>query len=464
MSSVRAWVYCNSESADFKARLANSLLSKGISTTNCEDSTDGDLGIVLFEEVESSHLATVRNASNCAGAPIYAICTRTQETAHHCWQLLKAGAEDVIYGATHQVAAELLAAQAFRRQRINALMKADPIAKQCVGESRAWNRCLYRTIDLAVHGTGPALIIGESGTGKEVASRLIHELDPRTEKGPLVVLDCSTIARDLSGSEFFGHVKGAFTGAITEREGAFSLADGGTLFLDEVGELPLRLQPELLRVIQEGVFKAVGSNLWKRTSFRLISATNRELEREVENARFRHDLFYRLASNVIRVPPLRERVEDILVLARRFLEDALGEKTPPISIEVAMYLVSRNYPGNVRQLKGLVHHMVGRYSGVGPLTLGLIPREEWPEDEEDCSSPIEAFEKAIATVLSTGLPLKEISRLAEDTAVRLAIQSSNGSLQKAAHLLSVSDRSLQLRTAAWRTTKANGVSASNSGS
>src|SRR5262249_683962 len=149
--------------------------------------------------------------------------------------------------------------------------------------------------------------IGESGTGKELIARLIHDLDSRPGKPPLVVVDCTTIVPGLSGSEFFGHERGAFTGAINTRDGAFALANGGTLFLDEIGELPQPMQAELLRVIQERKYKRVGSNAWQHTDFRLVSATNMDLESGVAKGAFRGDLYYRIAGWVCRTPPLRER-------------------------------------------------------------------------------------------------------------------------------------------------------------
>src|SRR6185295_226461 len=150
--------------------------------------------------------------------------------------------------------------------------------------------------------------------GKELLARVIHALDPRPDKGELVVLDCTTIVPELSGSEFFGHERGAYTGAVGPRDGAFALAHGGTLFLDEIGELPLALQAQLLRVVQEGTYKRVGGNAWHKASFRLVCATNRDLKEEVARGRFRGDLYHRLATNASRLPPLRDRVEDILVL------------------------------------------------------------------------------------------------------------------------------------------------------
>src|SRR6202023_58747 len=148
----------------------------------------------------------------------------------------------------------------------------------------------------------------------EVAANLIHRLNTRADKRDMVILDCSTIVSDLSGSEFFGHERGAFTGALTERQGAFALANGGTLFLDEIGELPLPLQAQLLRVVQERTYKRLGGNTWRRTDFRLVCATNRDLVELIRRGEFRADLYYRIASFVCKLPALRERLEDIIPL------------------------------------------------------------------------------------------------------------------------------------------------------
>jgi transcriptional regulator with GAF, ATPase, and Fis domain len=153
-----------------------------------------------------------------------------------------------------------------------------------------------------------------------MVARLIHNLDSRPGKGNLVVLDCTTVVPSLSGSEFFGHDRGAYTGAVLERKGAFELADGGTLFLDEVGELPAPMQAELLRVVQEGTFKRVGSNLWRKSEFRLICATNRNLEEEQEVGTFRSDFYYRIAGWKLRLPSLRERPDDIVALFLHFYQ------------------------------------------------------------------------------------------------------------------------------------------------
>ena len=193
-----------------------------------------------------------------------------------------------------------------------------------------WRSALRDIVEVGYFSDVDVLISGESGTGKELAAQLIHTLDQRPGKQDLVVVDCTTIVPSLSGSELFGHERGAFTGAVAAREGAFALADGGTLLLDEVGELPQELQAELLRVVQEGTYKRVGSNRWQKTRFRLVCATNRDLEADCEAGTFRSDLFFRLAAARIRMPALRERAEDVACLAEHFLAAWDGE-APPLS-------------------------------------------------------------------------------------------------------------------------------------
>jgi transcriptional regulator with GAF, ATPase, and Fis domain len=196
----------------------------------------------------------------------------------------------------------------------------------------------------------------------------------------MVVLDCTTVVPSLSGSEFFGHEKGAFTGASAPRAGAFELADGGTLFLDEVGELPTPLQAELLRVIQEGTFKRVGSNTWRKSVFRLICATNRDLASEQGKGTFRDDFYYRIAGCTLHLPGLRERREDILPLFRHFFREAHPAGEPPeLEGPVRDLLLSRTYPGNVRDLRSLVLRIIPRYLGAGVLTVGDIPNNERPD-------------------------------------------------------------------------------------
>lgn len=318
-----------------------------------------------------------------------------------------------------------------------------------MGHSPAWRRVVRQTVEIARFTDAPLLITGESGTGKELIARLVHTLDQRAAKRDLVVTDCTTIVPELSGSEFFGHERGAFTGAVAARDGAFALANGGTLFLDEVGELPPMLQAELLRVVQEHTYKRVGSNTWQKTDFRLVAATNRNLLDEQAAGRFRRDLYYRMAACLCHLPPLRDRREDILPLVEHFIEKLRPDAPPPLTDAVKDYLSVREYPGNVRDLKQLVTRMLLRHVGPGPITVGDIPEDERPAaDFEIPDWRGNGFDHAIHLALQQGLGLKEIGREAEDAAERIALAEAEGNLQRAASKLGVTDRALQMRRAA----------------
>ncbi|MDH5340630.1 MAG: sigma 54-interacting transcriptional regulator, partial [Rubrivivax sp.] len=204
------------------------------------------------------------------------------------------------------------------------------------------------------------LLLGETGSGKEVFARAIHQTSPRAAR-PLVAVNCAAIPRDLVESEFFGHARGAFTGATDRRDGRFLRADGGTIFLDEVGELPLEVQAKLLRVLQEGEFEPVGGARPLRVDVRVIAASNRRLVEEVQGGRFREDLYYRLSAFPIEVPPLRERGADILLLAEHFAERAaarFGRPPRPIDPQHANRLLRHRWPGNVRELQNIIEHAV----------------------------------------------------------------------------------------------------------
>src|SRR5580658_289825 len=204
----------------------------------------------------------------------------------------------------------------------------------------------------------PVLLLGETGTGKEVVARSIHNVDAA---GPFVTIDCSSLVGPLMESELFGHVKGAFTGAVTPKTGLIEIADGGTAFFDEIGELPLDLQAKLLRVLQEKEFRPVGSLTQKRSDFRVIAATNRDLAKEVEKGTFRQDLFYRLNVVNLRLAPLRDRKEDIPALLAHFL--TRHGKGHTFTQETLEAMLSYDWPGNVRELENCVQHMVALNTG-----------------------------------------------------------------------------------------------------
>ncbi len=204
----------------------------------------------------------------------------------------------------------------------------------------------------------PALLLGETGTGKEVVARAIHNISP---SGPFVTIDCSAMVGPLMESELFGHVKGAFTGAANAKIGLIESANGGTALFDEIGELPLDLQSKLLRVLQEKEFRPVGSITTRRSDFRIIATTNRDLSKEVEKGTFRRDLYFRLNVINIKMSPLRERREDIPALIHHFLTRVGGSYT--VTAEALEVLLTYEWPGNVRELENCIQHMVAINSG-----------------------------------------------------------------------------------------------------
>jgi transcriptional regulator with GAF, ATPase, and Fis domain len=371
--------------------------------------------------------------------------------SEHCfdinlyWDLLSTARCDITHWSGENTTLEYLRDRISRWRGIDRILNAPLVRDNLIGRSDAWMNTLRETIEAACFSDCPILLLGESGTGKEMLARLIHSVDQQRKFQKLVVLDCSTIVPELSGSEFFGHEKGAFTGAHSNRDGAFSLADNGSLFLDEIGELPLHLQAQLLRVIQEKCFKRVGGNQWCRTDFRLICATNRDLEKEAAQGTFRPDLFYRIATKVIRLPPLRERCEDIIPLAEHFLSDFFpNQTTPTFTTPVRQYLVSRDYPGNIRHLRQLISRIALKHCGGGDITVGSIPLEDRLISNTDTLVGMRSF---VHKLVMMGKGLKEIGRSAEDIAIDIAMRESGGNTHQAASLLHISDRTLQLRKA-----------------
>ena len=233
-----------------------------------------------------------------------------------------------------------------------------------IGQSDALDYIFYKVEQIAPSDT-TVLVLGETGTGKELVARAIHHLSPRKDRA-LVKVNCATLPANLIESELFGHEKGAFTGAHARQLGRFEVADGATLFLDEIGELPLELQPKLLRVIQDGEFERLGSPGTIKVDVRVIAATNRNLEEEVRQGRFREDLWYRLNIFPITVPPLRERIEDIAMLVEFFVDKIskrLGKSIESIPTSVMNSLQEYHWPGNVRELENVLERAVINSSG-----------------------------------------------------------------------------------------------------
>jgi two-component system response regulator PilR (NtrC family) len=281
------------------------------------------------------------------------------------------------------------------------------------------------------------LISGESGTGKELVARAIHQNSPRNGK-PFVTINCSAIPDNLMESELFGYVKGAFTGAVTNKKGLFETAHGGTVFLDEIGDLSPLMQVKLLRVIQERNFIPVGDTQIVSVDVRLISATNKELEQEIIQQRFREDLFYRLNVVHIHLPPLRDRREDIPLLAQHFLEKysrELEKNIRSISSYALDALMKYNFPGNVRELENIIERSVALENSNIVLPESLVLSEFKKEGRK---AELPSFH-----LTSAGLDLeKELGSL-EKELLQNALQLSNGVIKKAAELLHLSFRSMR---------------------
>lgn len=370
--------------------------------------------------------------------------------------------DDLLDWDAHTI--DVLESRLRRWDEIDEVLGSKLVREHAAGTSQCYMNALAQIVEFARYSDAPVLITGETGTGKEVAARLIHSISNRSSR-PLVIVDCTTIVTSLSGSELFGHERGSFTGAISTRTGAVAAADGGTLFLDEIGELPISTQAELLRVIQEGTYKRVGGDRWLTSKFRLISATNRDLEAEVEAGRFRADLYHRIAAGRVAMPPLRERMDDLEVLFGTFLKDALGTPEPPaLSLAVQRALRRRSYPGNLRDLRQLALRVAARHAGPGPVTLGdlpfgdrtgpppiIEPDADAAPDSTTASPDADAgVRPLVSRLIAAGNTLRDITRLVSDAAVDVALDASAGSTRSAARVLGITERAIQLRRAALR--------------
>lgn len=427
-----------------------SLQQINILATRYTPDIEGGPGIVTLSFMTPNIVDAVRNLSRHGAERLLVLVTGEKALeSSDAWSLLQAGASDVLLWSTLTEPALVIAARLQRWREVDELTASPLIRDNLVGESRVWKTIIRQIVEVARYNDAPILLLGETGTGKELVARLVHTLDRQRSQHELVILDCTTIVPDLAGSELFGHERGAFTGAVNAREGAFALANQGTLFLDEVGELPLALQVQLLRVLQEQNYKRVGSNHWQQTDFRLIGATNRDLVAEEANGHFRRDLYYRLASWVIKLPPLGERRDDILPLARHFMRKLKPNgELPLLDEQVQEYLLTRAYPGNIRDLRNLIWRIMARHVGSGPITIGNIPTDERPLLGFDAQPWVDpTVEQAIRRALACGVGLKALRRTVEDTAIRIAVDAENGNLQRAANKLGLTDRALQLRRA-----------------
>ncbi len=319
---------------------------------------------------------------------------------------------------------------------------------EIIGESREMLK-IFDMISRVAPTPANVLIYGESGTGKELVARAIHN-HSNVSQNAFVPITCSAIPDELMESELFGHVKGSFTGAISNKQGLFNEADGGTAFLDEIGELNLIIQTKLLRVLQEREIKPVGGNQIKNINVRIVAATNRILEKEIAEGRFREDLFYRLAVVPLRVPPLRDRKTDIPLLAKHFLEKystLLGKEIQEISSYALEVLMKYEFPGNVRELENIIERGVALESSniILPENLTLPGYATASASDKATNSNNPIFQAASGEEELFDLGLERIMTDLEKKLIKHALKKTSNSKMKAAELLQISFRSLRYK-------------------
>jgi DNA-binding NtrC family response regulator len=352
-------------------------------------------------------------------------------------ECIKAGAADYVLKPADPDALELALARALERralQREVSYLRAagaqGTVAPEPLGQSALWRKTLESARSAAPTGA-TVLLLGESGTGKELVARKIHRLSARS-RGPYIRVNCAAVPLEMWESEFFGHRKGSYTGAIADREGWFRLAHLGTLFMDEVGAMPPSAQAKILRALQDGEFHRLGEEQPTRVDVRVVAATNADLEEEVRAGRFRQDLYYRLNVVRIELPPLRSRIEDIPLLASAFLREIsarLGRTTPTLSQRAMGELTAYRWPGNVRELRNALERAL-------ILTTGEIL------DSLDLSSLAGELISAASLPESDSLNLRAALARREKEVLLDALKRSGGVRKEAARLLGIDQRNL----------------------
>ena len=330
---------------------------------------------------------------------------------------------------------ELLRQQRFRDRSLEDISASEEGLKpQLIGNSKAWIEIFKNIGRVAATDVG-VLLLGESGTGKDAVARAVHENSARNRR-PFINLNCAALPPEMLESELFGHERGAFTGAIAQKRGKFEAADGGTIFLDEIGELPMSLQPKLLRVLQEHTLERVGGTASIHTDVRVIAATNRPLEDDVQQKTFRADLLYRLNAFTVRLPPLRERQTDILLLAEYFLA-RYTKRSQAAAIglvaEAVSALQSYSFPGNVRELEHLIERAAVKAGGRS-ITAELIQ-----EELTKAKSPAPG---AFDTQTAIGMPFHDAVATWERYLIEQALKASQGNKSDAARRLGIHRRLL----------------------
>ncbi len=334
-------IFAMPELAEFAGHATNRFLEEGLKSMCCVPlmRPSGPLGVLSLGSTRENKFSNDDLKLLEAVASQFALAIEARSAAQTATSLKKRLAEE--------------------RKYLEQEIQAEGLFAEIIGSSSSIKRVLGQ-VETVASSQATVLILGETGTGKELIARAIHRMS-RVKNGPFIKLNCAAIPTGLLESELFGHERGAFTGAISQKIGRMELADEGTLFLDEIGEIPLELQPKLLRVLQDQEFERLGSNRTIRVNVRLLAATNRNLEEEVARHQFRSDLFYRLNVFPLRIPPLRERPEDIPALVSYFVQkfaERIGRKIESVPKETMTALSQWPWPGNVRELENLMERSV----------------------------------------------------------------------------------------------------------
>ena len=357
-------------------------------------------------------------------------------------EAIKCGADDYLTKPINIEELTLVLEKIWERQQLiaqNRMLKEKLKDKYkssgLVGNTPQMKRILHMIADVAP-STASILILGETGTGKELVANAVHCQSDRACM-PFVALHCAALSEGVLESELFGHEKGAFTGAVQARKGRFEMADGGTLFLDEVGELSLKVQVKLLRVLEKGEFERVGGEKTLKVDVRLITATNRNLEKEVSEGRFREDLFYRLNVITIHLPPLRERKDDIPILSNFFVikyTKKYKKEIKGFAPEAMEALCAYHWPGNVRELENVVERAIVLCKK-NTISVDHLPGNVVP-DKDDMS----------VIKIPVGISLKE----AEKEIIQKTLQMTHGSKKEAAKILGISNRKIEYKVKEWQ--------------
>jgi two-component system response regulator PilR (NtrC family) len=411
------------------------------SATLCLKSDDYDVLISDMQMPDGSGLDLLNVVRNC-GQDTVTIMITAFATTDSAITAMKEGAYDYITKPFKVDEVRLIVEKALEKkllstenQRLRSELRDRKRKRAIIGTSPAMQK-IFDFIEQVADTRINVLVSGASGTGKELVARAIHDQSERCD-GPFVAINCGAIPENLLESELFGHVKGAFTGAVTNKEGLFETAESGSLFLDEIGDLSPQLQVKLLRVIQEKTIRRVGGTSDHSINVRVISATNRRLEEEVSAGRFREDLYYRLNVMEIPLPGLAERPEDIPLLVNHFIEKFsldLGREVLSIDAEALDKLKHYEYPGNVRELENIIERAVALSRG-NSITLSSLPETllRPPEISYSCQIPEE------------GVDLEHLVDNYERALLNEAMRSTNGVKKHAAKLLGISFRSFRYR-------------------